>query len=96
MGYPVEDEPDENTGYADLYLSGSPNIDSILIGDAAEYGPKIVVTDAFTPAAPILLKPTYGTAGRVAVSYGSEEAANANKTQYKRVCNYMRIQTGWR
>ena len=72
MGYPVvEDEPDENTGYADLYLSGSPNIDSILIGDAAEYGPKIVVTDAFTPAAPILLKPTYGTAGRVAVSYDS-------------------------
>ena len=93
MGYPVvEDDPDENTGYADLYLSGSPNIDSILIGDAKEYGPKIVVTDAFTPAAPILLKPTYGTAGRVAVSYGSEEAANANKTQftkeYATTCGY--------
>ena len=92
MAYYEEEDPTENTGYADLYLSGSPNIDSILIGDAAEYGPKIVVTDAFTPAAPILLKPTYGTAGRVAVSYGSEEAANANKTQftkeYATTCGY--------
>lgn len=82
MAYHGEEEPTENTGYADLYLSGSPNIDSILIGDDSEYGPKIVVTDAFTPAAPILLEPTYGTVGRVAVSYGSEEAANANKTQF--------------
>ena len=92
MAYYKEEDPTENTGYADLYLSGSPNIDSILIGDDAEYGPKIVVTDAFTPAAPILLKPTYGTAGRVAVSYGSEEAANANKTQftkkYATTCGY--------
>ena len=86
------DEATEDTGFADLYLSGSPSIDSILIGDDADYGPKIVVTDAFTPAAPILLKPTYGTAGRVAVSYGSEEAANANKTQftkeYATTCGY--------
>ena len=82
MSYYEEEDPTEKTGYADLYLSGSPNIDSILIGDDFEYGPKIVVTDAFTPAAPILLEPTYGTAGRVAVSYGSEEAANANKTQF--------------
>ena len=84
MGYYDEEDPTENTGYADLYLSGSPNIDSILIGDDADYGPKIVVTDAFTPAAPILLEPTYGTPGRVAVSYGSEEAANANKTQFRK------------
>ena len=49
MAYYEEEDPTENTGYADLYLSGSPNIDSILIGDAEEYGPKIVVTDAFTP-----------------------------------------------
>ena len=83
IGY-CDDDPTEDTGFADLYLSGSPEIDSVLIGDDADYGPKIVVTDAFTPKAPILLDPTYGTAGRVAVSYGSEEAANANKTQFRK------------
>ena len=57
MGYPVvEDEPDENTGYADLYLSGSPEIRgevTIMDRGESEYGPKIVVTDdTFQPGCP--------------------------------------------
>lgn len=86
MGYPVvEDEPDENTGYADLYLSGSPEIRgevTIMDRGESEYGPKIVVTDdTFQPVVPILLAPDYGTPGNIAVTYGSAEQAK----QYKMI-----------
>ena len=85
MGYPVvEDEPDENTGYADLYLSGSPEIrGEVTIMDRGEYGPKIVVTDdTFQPVVPILLAPDYGTPGNIAVTYGSAEQAKQYKNDF--------------
>ena len=87
MGYPVvEDEPDENTGYADLYLSGSPEIRgevTIMDRGESEYGPKIVVTDdTFQPVVPILLAPDYGTPGNIAVTYGSAEQAKQYKNDF--------------
>lgn len=87
MGYPVvEDEPDENTGYADLYLSGSPEIRgevTIMDRGESEYGPKIVVTDdTFQPVVPILLVPDYGTPGNIAVTYGSAEQAKQYKNDF--------------
>ena len=87
MGYPVvEDEPDENTGYADLYLSGSPEIRgevTIMDRGESEYGPKIVVTDdTFQPVVPILLAPDYGTPGNIAVTYGSAEQAKRYKNDF--------------
>ena len=87
MGYPVvEDELDENTGYADLYLSGSPEIRgevTIMDRGESEYGPKIVVTDdTFQPVVPILLAPDYGTPGNIAVTYGSAEQAKQYKNDF--------------
>ena len=87
MGYPVvEDEPDENTGYADLYLSGSPEIRgevTIMDRGESEYGPKIVVTDdTFQPVVPILLAPDFGTPGNIAVTYGNAEQAKQYKNDF--------------
>ena len=85
-GYEDEEGLDAETGFADLYLSGSPEIRgevTIMDRGESEYGPKIVVTDdTFQPVVPILLAPDYGTPGNIAVTYGSAEQAKQYKNDF--------------
>ena len=57
----------KNTGFADLYLSGSPVItgsvtlaDDYCVADNKNYSPHIYVADSFTVNEPILVGPIYG------------------------------------
>lgn len=64
------DDPDENTEFAKLYMSGSPDISgTVMLNDRSDYGPKIEVNGEFTPANKIKIQDTYGREGRAVVTY---------------------------
>lgn len=82
------DVPDENTGFANLYLSGSPEISgSVVFSDDTDYagkgyGPVVYADSSLSVKTPVLIVPTYGTVGATAVVYENEAATEAYKQQF--------------
>lgn len=74
----------EDTGFADLYLSGSPVITgSVTLSDDNNYGPRIYVGKSLQLSDKhILVTPTYGKADLIAVEYENDSAAESFESQF--------------
>ena len=80
----------EDTGFADLYLSGSPVItgsvtlaDDYCAADSKNYSPLIYVTDSFKVNKPILISPIHGDDPNTpAVIYDSESIAKNYQSHF--------------
>ena len=74
----------EDTGFADLYLSGSPEITgSVTLSDDNNYGPRIYVGKSLQLSDKhILVTPTYGKADLIAVEYENDSAAESFESQF--------------
>lgn len=74
----------EKTGFADLYLSGSPVITgSVTLSDDNNYGPRIYVGKSLQLSDKhILVTPTYGKADLIAVEYENDSAAESFESQF--------------
>ena len=80
----------ENTGFADLYLSGSPEItgsvtlaDDYCATDSKNYSPLIYVDDSFKVNKPILIGPIYGDdPDTPAVIYANESIAGNYQSHF--------------
>ena len=88
MGVYAGEVPDGNTGFANLYLSGSPEITgSVVYSDDTDYdgngyGPVIYADSSLSVKTPVLIDPTYGTPGATAVVYENEAAVESYKQQF--------------
>ncbi|MEI3411814.1 MAG: hypothetical protein V8Q57_00175 [Blautia sp.] len=88
MGIYDSEFPDVNTGFANLYLSGSPEITgSVVFADDTDddgngHGPLIYADSSLSVKTPVLIVPTYGIIGASAVVYENEAAAEAYKQQF--------------
>ena len=82
MGW--DSELTESTGFADLYLSGSPVITgSVTLSDDNNYGPRIYVgTSLQLSDKHVLVTPTYGKADLIAIEYKDDSAAEAFESQF--------------
>ena len=74
----------EDTGFADLNLSGSPVITgSVTLSDDNNYGPRIYVGKSLQLSDKhILVTPTYGKADLIAVEYENDSAAESFESQF--------------
>ena len=74
----------EDTGFADLHLSGSPVITgSVTLSDDNNYGPRIYVGKSLQLSDKhILVTPTYGKADLIAVEYENDSAAESFESQF--------------
>lgn len=74
----------EDTGFADLHLSGSPIITgSVTLSDDNNYGPRIYVGKSLQLSDKhILVTPTYGKADLIAVEYENDSAAESFESQF--------------
>ena len=74
----------ESTGFADLYLKGSPEITgSVTLSDDNNYGPRIYVDKSLQLSDKhILVTPTYGKTDLIAVEYEYDSAAEAFESQF--------------
>ena len=88
MGFYDSEFPDGNTGFANLYLSGSPEITgSVVLADDTDNdgngrGPLIYADSSLSVKTPVLVVPIYGTIGASAVVYENEASAEAYKQQF--------------